>query len=480
MELMRPKNVRARRRTVQRTVLVAEKETSYSDWLGTALCELGCESMLLRDQQELYSALEENNRATLVLDADFHSNGPLSALGLLQLSGFCPQVILLTDNDSEDLAIRAARMGVQCVINRRSDLGQLKKALAAVLEKPAVRSCSGSPIVGNSSAVKELRDVIRNVAATDAAVMIMGESGTGKELVAQAIHNCSQRAAQEFVPVNMAALPESLFESVLFGHERGAFTGADSRQSGLCHHAHMGTLFLDEIAEMNRDLQPKLLRFLQEYTVQRVGAARSEMVDARIVSATNRSVEQLVRTGILREDLFFRLHVIPIHVPPLRERRDDVPLLAEAFLARSCRQTGRRLSFTSECLEMFYDYSWPGNIRQLENLIERMVIMAKGDVIDAGAFRHECDSLAFSPQNGHQTNGHYNNGHSGSRIPEPKILGDRTLTRMESAERQLIIDALRQHDGNVTAAAEYLGLGQATVYRKIRTLEIPKSRVSGS
>jgi DNA-binding NtrC family response regulator len=325
-------------------------------------------------------------------------------------------------------------------------------------------------MIGDCSPIKELRDTVEHVAATDAVVMIIGETGTGKELVAQAIHNCSPRAADNFVPVDLSALPDNLVESVLLGHEKGAFTGAESRRAGLCHHADQDTLFLDEIGEMSRDLQPKLLRFLQTHAVQRVGSPQDELVGTRIVSATNRTVEELLQCGLLREDIFFRLHVIPIHVPALRDRKDDIPVLANALLTRTQTAARRHLSFSSACLDMFYSYSWPGNIRQLQNVVERMAVMARGDVIEATEFELERSSVVGAWQNG-QTSNASGNMHSAER----NKLGERLLTRMETAERRLIIDALQQTGGCVTEAAAFLGVGTATIYRKIRSLEIRKT-----
>lgn len=448
-------------------VIVAESDENYRDWLCTALHELDNPFVVAEDFSDLMTQLQRHGESIVLLDDMFHEKGPLATLGLIHLYGYSPKVVLLSNQNSPQLEMTADRMEFHSQIRRASSLDDLKGSLAAAFR--STRSCYGPEMLGNSSPIKELRDIIDHVADSDASVMIVGESGTGKELVAQAVHNCSQRATQDFVPVNMAALPDSLVESVLFGHEKGAFTGADSRQAGLCQHADRGTLFLDEIGEMSRELQPKLLRFLQSQTVQRVGAARIEKVDTRIISATNRTIEELVQHGVLREDLFFRLHVIPIHVPALRDRRDDIPLLANAFLARKQGARKQPLSFSPECLDLFYDYSWPGNIRQLENMVERMSVMAKDDVIEATEFKRECSCLAGVSKNGYASNG---NGNSHSA--ELEQFGERVLTRMESAERRAIIDALDQMAGNVSEAAAFLGVGTATMYRKIRTLEIPK------
>ena len=474
MSIVQGKMSRSTAGLVCNRVLVAERDESFRHWLVNELSEAGYVPVIIKNHRSLLMELEDDDQATVILDSEFDSAGPLAAFGQLSLDGFAPRVIVLTDRNCPVVAERAMKMGVLDFVERSSDLHVLKKALSAVRGSSRFRPNGGSTLLGISPAMKELRAFIRNVAATDAAVMIIGESGTGKELVAKAIHDCSHRAAEEFVPVNMAALPENLVESVLFGHEKGAFTGADARREGLCKHAHKGTLFLDEIGEMNRELQPKLLRFLQELTVQRVGSTRVDEVDVRIVSATNRNAQELVQQNVLREDLFFRLHVIPIHVPPLRERKEDIPLLANAFLKRKCQQMHRNLSFSADVMDRLCDYSWPGNIRQLQNMVERMIVMASGHVIGMGSVPPECFSVACRTPAAYHS---HRNGHAEKEEESRIVLSDRQLTRMATAERRLIIDALNGHDGNVTAAARFLGVGPATIYRKIRSLEIPKSVV---
>ena len=470
MSVLQDKKSHAASRNGYRRVVLAETDESYRYWLVNELSESGYAPVIVDFYDDLVAELEADGKATVILSSEFDAAGPLVAFGRLQLDGFGQRVLVMTDHQIPNLVDRGMKMGIQGFVERSSDSSQVIKMLSAMTGTSRLRSSAGSPLLGVSPAMKELRALIKNVASTDAPVMIVGESGTGKELVARAIHQFSRRASEEFVPVNMAALPENLVESVLFGHEKGAFTGADSRREGLCTHAHKGTLFLDEIGEMNRELQPKLLRFLQEQTVQRIGSTRVDEVDVRIVSATNRNVRELVRQGTMREDLFFRLHVIPIHVPPLRDRKEDIPLLANAFLERKCQEMRRNMAFTSDVLKRLSEYSWPGNVRQLQNMIERIVVMATGNVIGMKLVPPEY----FSVGCGNQCN----------QQPDTEVIANsepylnrkgRPLTRMQSAERRLIIDALNRHDGNVCAAADFLGLGQATIYRKLRVLEIQKS-----
>jgi len=451
-------------------VLVAESDASSRNWLVIALNDWGYDPVIVQNHDHLVREMEVCDHATVILDSDFDSAGPLAALGHLWLDGFAPNVILVTDDDSAALGERALKMGALTAVTRSSDLQPLRNALSSVVRYSPVRLNGGSPLLGNSPAIRELRDVVRSVADSKAAVMIVGESGTGKELVARAIHDCSPRAAGEYVPVNMAALPENLVESVLFGYERGAFTGAEQRQEGMCQHAHGGTLFLDEIGEMNRELQPKLLRFLQDHTVQRVGSTLVQKVDARIVSATNRNVQELVQSGALRHDLFYRLHVIPIQVPALRDRAEDIPVLVNAFLNRKCQQLRRTVTLSDDVMERLCRYSWPGNIRQLENLIERLVVVSKCDVIGTGSLPAEWFAAEL-----HKTRPRNINDSFIADLDLPVLLSDRQLTRMESAERQLIIESLYRHDWNVSAVARFLGLGSATLYRKLRSLEITRA-----
>ena len=483
MSLLRERPVLSSSRHRSSHVILAAPHAESTVPIVEMLDEWGILYSHAADYDKLIAEIETQSDAVVLMDSEFDYAGGLAAYGQVLLDGFGPRTVFLSSDVRPMAAERAFRMGAQEFVVRSKAPELLRKTLGGVMRSGGRRLNNGSPLVGDSSAMRELRAQIRSVAATDAAVMIVGESGTGKELVAKAIHDCSYRTAGEFVPVNMAALPESLVESVLFGHEKGAFTGAEKRQVGLCQQAHNGTLFLDEIGEMNRDLQPKLLRFLQEHTVQRVGSTRVEELDVRVISATNRDLQQMIQSGGFREDLFFRLHVIPIVVPSLRDRRDDIPILANAFLERRSQRTGRELYFADEVMQRFCDYSWPGNIRQLENVIERMAVMARGDEICASAIPMECLQEKVSPPatNGSPAAHHAGaNGHFVADLEEPVIVSDRKLTRMETAERKLIIHALMHNDGNVSAAARFLGLGQATIYRKIRSLEIPKvSRLNG-
>lgn len=310
-------------------------------------------------------------------------------------------------------------------------------------------------IIGKSAAIKKLFRLIEKVAPTESTVLILGESGTGKELVARAIHEKSRRREGPFVPVNCGAIPEELLESELFGYEKGAFTGAVKSKPGRFEMAQGGTIFLDEVAEMSPKLQVKLLRILQEKRVERLGSERSVAVDIRILAATNRNLEKEVKEGRFREDLYFRLNVIPVHLPPLRERKEDIPLLAEHFLRRFCEREEvplKRLS--EEALACLCRYSWPGNVRELENLMERLVILSEDQVIRKEDLpEHLWQPPPLSPEP--------------LEIPPEGLNLPQILREME---KNLILKALEASGGVKSKAAKLLGLNRTTLIEKMKRL----------
>jgi two-component system, NtrC family, response regulator PilR len=306
------------------------------------------------------------------------------------------EVIMVTAFATAETAISAMRRGAYDYLTKPFKVDEILVTVQRALEKRALvrdnlvlrEELRGryrlDRMVGRSAAMQDLFTMIRRVAASRTNVLIMGESGTGKELVAHAIHTISDRADHPFIPVNCGAIPDALIESELFGHVRGAFTGASSDKTGLFAAAHGGTIFLDEIAELDQQMQVKLLRTLQERTIKPVGAVAEREVDVRIVAASNRNLEEEVAQGRFRSDLFYRLNVIPILVPPLREREEDIPLLAEHFLRKFAAETGRTVrTITPEAMGLLCRYSYPGNVRELENLVERAVTLAPSDTIDA-------------------------------------------------------------------------------------------------
>lgn len=301
----------------------------------------------------------------------------------------------------------------------------------------------------------KLRALIERVASTEVTVLITGESGTGKEVVAQAIHMLSSRSDQPFVPVNCAAIPHDLLESEMFGHERGAFTGAAGSRHGLLTTANRGTIFLDEIGEMPRGLQAKLLRVLEDGVVRPVGADRATRVDVRVIAASNVNLSDAVAKGAFREDLFYRLQVVPIVIAPLRERRSDIPLLADHFLDRIRGRTpGREISISREAMVALWSYDWPGNVRELENMVERLVILCEGSIIDTSMLP---ENLVASTR---------------PATPPVKVKlsdgGVNLNNLVRELEGRLINDALKQTGGNKQAAARMLGLKRTTFSAKLR------------
>lgn len=328
--------------------------------------------------------------------ADLRLPGP-PGTEVLNLVSEVP-VVIMTSYASVSSAVEAMKLGAVDYIAKPFDHDELLLTLERVLKQRSLerqnralksdlsRSYPVSGMIGNSPVMHEIFERIQRVAPTDATVLILGESGTGKELVARAVHEQSPRREQPLITVNCAAIPDNLLESELFGHEKGAFTGAHDTHHGLVEAAHGGTLFLDEIGELPTDAQARLLRVLQEGEIRRIGSTQSRRVDVRLIAATNRDLKQEVERGNFRSDLYFRLHVMEILLPPLRDRGDDIRELAEHLLARTCKRLNRpSRHYSDEALEALYHYSWPGNVRELENVIERAVILADNEVIQATA-----------------------------------------------------------------------------------------------
>jgi DNA-binding NtrC family response regulator len=310
-------------------------------------------------------------------------------------------------------------------------------------------------LIGESEALREVIDVVERIAGNNSTVLITGESGTGKEVVARLLHGSSPRVGRPFVPVNCGAIPETLIESELFGHAKGAFTGATEARPGKFVQADGGTLFLDEIAELQLPLQVRLLRVLQEREVTPVGDARSRAVDVRIIAATNRDLETMVKEGKFRQDLFYRLEVLPLRLPALRERPEDIPLLAAHFLESMNRRMGRSVALSEEALSVMRIYDWPGNVREMENLIERLVVLSRGETIAPGDLPPRMRSATGAPQL----------ATAAAALARGAIDLPATMAAVESA---LIDQALRQAAGNKTRAAELLGLSRTTLLDKLK------------
>lgn len=382
------------------------------------------------------------------------------------------KVIMITGNDERDNTLRSIQSGAYDYYSKPVDLTELKVIIKrafhlAAIENENSRLQSGvyqkglSPggIIGTSPRMLEVFSSIRKVASSDVAVLITGESGTGKELVAKAIHELSPRKPKDFIAINCGAIPENLLESELFGYEKGSYSGAHARVQGKVEYANRGTLFLDEIGELPSNLQVKLLRFLQDKTIQRVGGREDIAVNARIIAATNRDIIRETESGIFREDLYYRLSVIHIKLPSLRERGDDVLLLANFFLHRYCNELGKKpRRFSSDAIKLLTSYEWPGNVRELENKIQRAVIMSDSPII-------EPDSLDLS-----------------IRISKEGINSFSNLTLREAREmieREMVIAAIENQRNNMGMASKALGISRPTLYDLVKKHNIANIKTMG-
>jgi two-component system NtrC family response regulator len=390
-------------------------------------------------------------------DAGGASEG-FAALTQIQRLPEPPKVVVITGREEREHALRAVEQGAFDYFCKPIQAEELKVVLRRALQRHLIeqetrelqrRDRQGlDDMIGGSPAMLDVFAAIRKVAPSDATVLILGESGTGKELVARAIHRLSTRQRGAFVAINCGAIPDNLLESELFGHEKGAFTGAHVQRKGRIEMAHGGTLFLDEIGDLSLPMQVKLLRFLQERRIERVGGRQEIPVDVRVLSATNASLKEAMRAGRFREDLFYRIGVVTVSLPPLRERGEDVTVLASAFLERSAAEAQRRVpGFTREALAAVQAYSWPGNVRELENRVKRAVVMAEGARITAADL--ELDAAA--PLEGR-----------GLRDVRAQL------------ERETIQRTLSRHGGNVSRTAAELGLSRPTLYTLMEKLGIAR------
>jgi two-component system nitrogen regulation response regulator NtrX len=389
----------------------------------------------------------------------------LETLTRIRDRGDAAPVIMMSGKAQLTDAVRAVKLGAfQFLEKPLSPEGVLVTVRAALelnrtrAENRALQAELGrrATLIGDGPAMQQVRALIARVAPTEARVLITGESGTGKELVAAAIHSSSRRRGRAFVTVNCAAIPRDLVESEMFGHERGAFTGATERRLGRFELAHGGTLFLDEVGDLSQEAQAKLLRTLETGELQRIGAETSTRIDARVVAATNRQLGDAVHNGGFREDLFFRLNVFPIELPPLRERLEDLPILV-AHLAERVRPR-HAVTFTEEALQALAAYTWPGNVRELANLVERLSILS-GPVIDASAVRQVLRG----------------NTSPGASTLSPALLGRSLTEALDEFERDLISAAVAQAQGNMAEAARILQTDRANLYRRMRRLGVDKS-----
>ncbi|HEX8361599.1 MAG TPA: sigma-54 dependent transcriptional regulator [Longimicrobium sp.] len=390
----------------------------------------------------------------ILLDADFSDAG-MEILGRLRGDGGSAPVVLLSQNPSMDLALEAIRQGAHDVLPKPLPRGRVREILAGIEEVRRLRPLpepgrtGDATIVGSSSGMMQVFKSIARAADSDATVLVLGESGTGKEMVARVLHSRSRRAKGPFVAINCAAIPENLLESELFGHEKGAFTGAIGRRIGRFERANGGTLFLDEIGDMSLALQSKILRAIQEREVERVGAGSPVPIDVRIVAATNRDLAESVREERFREDLYYRLAVVTLNLPPLRDRGPDLDQLALHYVAHYCREHARPVrAVAEEVFAALRAHPWPGNVRQLRNAMERAVVMSEGEVLLP---QHLPADILHPP----------------ASRPAAAESAEMPLVTLEEMERRMIRRALAETANNLTMAAERLGIHRNTLRRKI-------------
>jgi DNA-binding NtrC family response regulator len=445
------------------TLLIVDDEKTTRDGLRAAL-EDRYDVYVAEDAKAAMNLLESENFDVMLTDFRLPNEDGMKLIARAKSLAKPPICILMTAYGSEELAVDAMKRGADDYIAKgRLQIEELEMRIARALkqqnlevENVSLRKQLDSKfglenIIGESPAMKEIFEVVQQVAPTRATVLVLGESGTGKELIAKAVHQLSPRAKMPFVTVHCAALAPTLLESELFGHEKGAFTGAHEKRIGRFEQAQGGTLFLDEIGEIDATIQVKLLRFLGERTFERVGSNKTLSADVRLVAATNKNLEELVKAGKFRDDLFFRLRVVEIALPPLRARAGDVPLLAQSFLREFAQENGKAVNdFTADALQLLMNYSWPGNVRELRTAIEHAVVLCRGEKISARDLPPSVRGL---------------------RSPETQLLQRNDLT-VKEAEKQLVMRALKETDGNRTRAAQKIGMSRRTFHRKLHEFHL--------
>jgi len=434
-------------------ILVVDDQSSVRELLRAVFESDGYEVETAPDGGSAVAAVDERYHDLVVMDIRMPGIDGVEALRRMREVSPQTGVVMMTAFASVETAVEAMKLGAFDYVTKPIDIEEVRKVVARWIDSVTEpREEPGAPrteIVGASETMREALAVAHRVAESDASVLLLGESGTGKDVVAREIHRASERAGRSFVAVNCSAIPEGLLESELFGHERGAFTGAVRQKRGRFELADGGTVFLDEIGDMSPALQAKLLRFLQDHTLQRVGGGKDITVDVRVVAATNRDLEADVRDGRFREDLYFRLNVVTIALPPLRDREGDVPLLVDHFLRQHAPADSKPKKMSPSAMRAVMAYDWPGNVRELENAIERAVVLSRGETIFPEHLPAKVQAVA---------GGEDDVGPPGKTIRE--------------VERDLIIKTLRENDGNRTRTAEILGISRRTLQNKIREYEL--------
>ncbi|MCF8054857.1 MAG: sigma-54 dependent transcriptional regulator [Deltaproteobacteria bacterium] len=441
-------------------ILIVDDEESIRQSLYGVLTDEKFEVIVAASGEEALQKVDSYRPHIVLLDIWLPGIDGIETLKRIKMEYPQVAVIMISGHGTIETAVKATKLGAVDFIEKPLSIDNLILSIKNVAEMVRLEEenkllkqkiFADYDLTGISVPISELKERIEIVAPTNAWILIMGENGTGKELVARAIHKKSRRRDKSFVEVNCAAIPEELIESELFGHEKGAFTGATARKQGKFEMAHEGTIFLDEVADMSPKAQAKTLRVLQEKTFERVGGNQLITTDVRVLAATNKDIEQEMEAGRFRQDLFYRLNVIPLNVPPLRERRDDIPILAEQFLTSFAQKNGEEKKVIDEgALQILMEHSWQGNVRELKNIVERLAIMTSGKFITAK------DVPSLSSRTASNANS----------FPAPY-----REVRSEF-EKQYIESMLKEFNGNISKTAEAIGIERSNLHRKIRALGI--------
>ena len=438
-------------------VYVVDDDRSAREGVAGLIRSAGMMAKTFASGEEFLAEPRPKLPSCLVLDVNLPGVNGLDLQQKLAKLDVQVPIIFLTGHGDIPMTVQAVKAGAVNFLTKPFDdeelLDTIRQCIKSRMEDEARFDQSLGDMVGESAEFRAVLKTLQVVAPTDATVLILGETGTGKELVARAIHNCSGRRGRAMVKLNCAAIPTGLLESELFGHEKGAFTGAIAQKIGRVELADKGTLFLDEVGDIPPELQPKLLRVLQEQEFERLGSTRTIQVDTRLVVATNRNLEAMVNQRTFREDLYYRLNIFPIHIPPLRERPSDIPLLVDFFVRKYAKRMGKRIErIPPETMRGLTDWEWPGNIRELENVIERALILSPGTTL------------------------HVPLGELRSRSAVPPISHEDVKT-FAASEREIILRALREANGVIAAAAMKLGMKRTTLNSKMRKLQISRSQL---
>ena len=453
----------------QERILVVEDDPSMSFFLSEAMKKEGYRVESVNSGEEALEKITQDRFNVVILDLKLPSMDGMEVLANIKVTNPEMVVIMITAHGSKDIAIEAIRKGaydyfskpfdineMRVVVKRALERGHLQDELRQLREKVEKRRGFYN-IVGSSKGMREVFDMAETVFDNDITVLITGESGTGKELIAEAIHYNSPRRAKPFVKLNCVAIPETLLESELFGYEKGAFTGATRQKLGKFELANQGTLLLDEIGDMSVATQAKLLRVLQEREVERVGGVKAIKVDVRIIASTNKDLAQLVREKRFREDLYFRLNVLPVHIPSLRDRREDIPLLVDHFVSLSKTRFHKNIEgFSEDAMDLLINYSWPGNVRELENVVQRAIILAKELVIQ---------EWNLPPEIRRQSKEAYLDM---EKLETDLPLGEKMEMIVDEVEKKIIIQALDKVEWKREMAASLLGTSLKTLYNKMK------------